>query len=153
MRVLCLQERLTHAPPESQMDLVTMKLENMCWRGVPSNLKLDAVGVADGETDEMRTIARFRDIQAHVDKMFGEKPSTTSASDKDESTAAAAAAEATRKTLLAGSIDILVASLPKIFIKYHDFWPTDLFLQTLLHFHSLQTFTESVGIMSLVSLK
>ena len=142
MRVFCLEERLTQPPPESQMDLVSMKLENLCWRSVPAILNLDAIGVSENNDDDddsqqpqQQTIRRFEAIQSHVNSMFGDKPSGELAS---------------AEKLLNGSIHILVASLPKIFTKYEDFWPTDAFLCNLLHFHSLQTFTENVQILALV---
>lgn len=140
MRVLCLEERLSQPPLESQMDLISMKLENQCWRSVPAVLKLDAIGVPDADNgEEHLTIRRFAAIQRHIDEIFGDKPE------------AAEPDLAKQAQLLAGSIQIIVASLPRIFTKYKDFWPTDEFLRNLLHFHSLQTFTENVSVMALVS--
>jgi hypothetical protein len=136
MQVLCVEERLSQQPLESQMDLVTMKLENRCWRSVPAILKLDAIGVPV-DAEENQTARRFAVIQNHIDRMFNQRQDPRSEVER-------------QAKLLAGSIQIVVDSLPRIFTKYEDFWPTNEFIRSLLHFATLQTFTENASILAVV---
>ena len=137
-----MQQRLLTPPPSSQMAAIHDKLELLCWRTVPTFLRAQLLGAqmaGSEELDESALITRrFIALTRAIDSMFGKKIATIG----EERRIASWGLE----TCLASLLD----ALPPFFTRNADFWPTEVFLKTLLTANSMRRFSESTELMSLV---
>lgn len=132
---MCIESRIVKPPCESQLIAISERLENRCWRSIPSINRIDLFGVFDGPKSEEQIVnERFERLTKIVDDLFEFKD------------------DAVRKRQAQDPLELILASLPAIFTKNEDFWPTKRFVKNLLYMNTLEKFTESTTMMSLVSL-
>jgi hypothetical protein len=135
MTTLCIEKKITQPPCQDQMVAISERLENRCWRSIPTINQFDLMGIKGDGPDAVN--ARFDKLVSLTDNLFEYNtakkiPLTSDDDDYD-------------------AIEMVLASLPKIFTKNEDFWPTKKFLKNLLYMNTLETFTETCSLMALVS--
>jgi hypothetical protein len=139
-----MQPKMDAPPPSSQMAALCDKLELLCWRSVPTVCRaqlLDAQKEGALVEDESALVTRrFIVLTRAIDSMFGTKRVTTIG---DERRIASWGYEQCLASLL--------EALPPFFTRNADWWPTKIFLRTLLTANSMRVFTESTDLMAMVS--
>lgn len=141
LEIAGMQPKLDSPPPSSQMVALCDKLELLCWRSVPTVCRAQLLGAQNEEFDESALVTRrFIALTRAIDEMFGTKRPTTIG---DE-----------RRIACWGHEQCLISlleALPPFFTRNADWWPTKVFLRTLLTTNSMRVFTESCDLMTIVS--
>ena len=124
------------------MQAVNERLENRCWRCIPSLYKTDIVGAREDGADNDEIIEeRFAALTKKMDDLLNNERN------ENEAGIAAPAAAAL------DPVDTILKALPRVFTENADIWPKRRLIKMLLYANSLQSFTESLPMMTMVSKK
>lgn len=138
LQTLCIESEIHTKPNRDQMQAINERLENRCWRCIPSLYKTDIVGAREGAAGDDEIIEeRFAALTKKMDDLLN--------NERNEKESAAAAAPS------AAPVDAILKALPRIFTENADIWPKRRLVKMLLYANSLQSFTESLPMMSMVS--
>jgi hypothetical protein len=142
LQTLCIESEIHTKPSGDQMQAVNERLENRCWRCIPSLYKTDIVGAREGVANDKIIEERFAALTKKMDDLLNNEQNENEAG----SSSAAAAASAV-------PVDTILKALPRIFTENADIWPKRRMVKMLLYVNSLQSFTESLPLMAMVSKK
>jgi hypothetical protein len=146
MEIAGMQPKIGAPPPSSQMAALYDRLELICWRSVPTLCQAEMLGAQNAGYEELDESAivmqRFIVLTRAIDSMFGKKRVTQIGEERR-------IAGWGHEQCLASILE----ALPAFFTRNEDWWPTPIFIRTLLVANSMRVFTESPDLMALVSQK